>query len=316
MAGSLTGAVTPKRAGFVLATVLAVAATVVACRRLDVRTLAAATPGWVAAALVLNSAAMIFRGLAWFGMLRTALPAERIGAGRVLRATMIGVLGSALAPGRAGEPLRTWVVARGLINRERLATVIGTLVTQTVLNVAALVILSLVALPGGFTGGRIGLAIAVGWPLAGALLVIVSAQLAPNGWLARQLKGIRRGLIVFRAAKRGVAVTALQLGAWGLQALAAYALLRALHVDVPAPLATAAAILVAVNITAAVPITPSNIGVFQAACIGVLGAAGVSSGLGLSYGLLLQAAELATAIALGLPAVAAELGVARLHGAA
>jgi uncharacterized membrane protein YbhN (UPF0104 family) len=73
---------------------------------------------------------------------------------------------------------------------------------------------------------------------------------------------------------------------------------------------TAAAILVAVNVTAAVPVTPSNIGVFQAACIGVLGAAGVSAGLGLSYRLLLQAAELA--IALGLPAAVAEYAAAAL----
>ena len=43
---------------------------------------------------------------------------------------MIGVLGSAVAPGRAGEPLRTWVIARGLVEQKRLATVIGTLVTQ------------------------------------------------------------------------------------------------------------------------------------------------------------------------------------------
>jgi phosphatidylinositol alpha-mannosyltransferase len=86
-----------------------------------------------------------------------------------------------------------------------------------------------------------------------------------------------------------------------------YALLLAVGVHVPAPLATAAAILVAVNVTAAVPLTPSNVGTFQAACIGVLAAAGVGSSLGLSYGLLLQAAELATALALALPAAAAEI---------
>jgi uncharacterized membrane protein YbhN (UPF0104 family) len=88
----------------------------------------------------------------------------------------------------------------------------------------------------------------------------------------------------------------------------------ALHLHVPAPLATAAAILVAVNVTAAVPVTPSNVGIFQAACIGVLAAVGVGSAHGLSYGLLLQAAEIVTAIVLGLPALAAEFG-GRLIGA-
>jgi phosphatidylinositol alpha-mannosyltransferase len=106
-------------------------------------------------------------------------------------------------------------------------------------------------------------------------------------------------------------VAALQLGAWGLQTLAAYALLRALHIHVLSPLATAAAILVAVNVTAAVPVTPSNLGVFQAACIAVLAGAGVASGVGMSYGLLLQGAELVTALALGLPAAGGELWLTR-----
>jgi len=75
---------------------------------------------------------------------------------------------------------------------------------------------------------------------------------------------------------------------------AADALLLALHPRVTSPLATAAGVLFAVNITAAVPITPSNLGVFQAACVGVLAAAGVESGDGLSYGLLLQVVEFAS----------------------
>src|SRR5690349_7365711 len=135
LARAIAATVTWRRAGFVLATALAVVATVMACRKLDISPLAAATPRWVAAALALNAVSLVLRAFAWLGMLRAALPAERIGAGRVLRATMIGVLGSALAPGRAGEPLRTSVIARGLVEREGLATVIGTMVTQTVLNV-------------------------------------------------------------------------------------------------------------------------------------------------------------------------------------
>jgi phosphatidylinositol alpha-mannosyltransferase len=304
-----TLSLTPRRGAYALATVAAVAATAVACTRLDLSSLAAATPGWVAAALALNSASMLLRAFAWLGMLRTALPSERIGAGRVVRATMIGVLGSAVAPGRVGEPLRTWVIARGLLRRDRLATVVGTLVTQTLLNLVALALLSLAALPGGIVaGGSAGIVVAIAWPLALALAVLVGARLAPSGFVTRQLTAMRAGLAVFRPLRRGLAISSLQLGAWALQALAAYVLLLALNLHVPYPLATAAAILVAVNITAAVPITPSNVGIFQAACIAVLAAVGVSSGRGLSYGLLLQAAELATAVALGLPAIAAELG--------
>ena len=62
--------------------------------------------------------------------------------------------------------------------------------------------------------------------------------------------------------------------------------------------------LLAVNVTAAVPATPSNLGVFQAACVAVLtGAYGVSTADALGYGIVLQAVEMATAVVMGMPAL-------------
>ena len=290
----------------VAVTVAAVVATVIACTRLDLSALAAAAPGWVVVALALNSSSMVLRALAWLGVLRGALPGARIRAWRVLRATMIGVLGSAVAPGRVGEPLRTWLVARRIAQRDAFATVVGTLLSQTVLNLAALALLSVVAL-GGVLGGRPLVAIA--WPLALAGALVMLARLARHGRFARHAAALRAGLAIFRQPRLGAAVAVLQLGAWGLQMLAAYALLFALHLHLAAPLGTAAAILIAVNVTAAVPLTPSNVGVFQAACLAVLAGAGIASGPALAYGLLLQATEILTALALGLPAVAVEFAI-------
>ena len=51
------------------------------------------------------------------------------------------------------------------------------------------------------------------------------------------------------------------------------------------------------------PATPSNVGVFQAACLVVLAAYGVGAGPGLAYGIILQAVEVLTALALGVPAL-------------
>jgi phosphatidylinositol alpha-mannosyltransferase len=65
-------------------------------------------------------------------------------------------------------------------------------------------------------------------------------------------------------------------------------------------------VLFAVNVTAAIPITPSNLGVFQAACVAVLSAYGVAKTDALAYGIILQAVEIATAFALGTPALVAE----------
>jgi phosphatidylinositol alpha-mannosyltransferase len=66
-------------------------------------------------------------------------------------------------------------------------------------------------------------------------------------------------------------------------------------------------VLFAVNVTAVLPATPSNLGVFQAACVAVLaGAYGVSSADALAYGIVLQAVELATAVVMGAPALLKE----------
>jgi phosphatidyl-myo-inositol alpha-mannosyltransferase len=62
-----------------------------------------------------------------------------------------------------------------------------------------------------------------------------------------------------------------------------------------------------VNVTAAVPVTPSNVGVFQAACVAVLaGAHGVATADALAYGIVLQAVEIATAVLCGVPALLRE----------
>jgi phosphatidylinositol alpha-mannosyltransferase len=68
----------------------------------------------------------------------------------------------------------------------------------------------------------------------------------------------------------------------------------------------AAAILLGVNLSAVLPATPSNVGVFQAACVVVLAAYGVGAGNGVAYGIILQAVEVLTALGLGVPALLGE----------
>ena len=84
-------------------------------------------------------------------------------------------------------------------------------------------------------------------------------------------------------------------------------LLVALHLDGAADLGAAAAVLFAVNVTAVLPVTPSNLGVFQAACVAVLtGAYGIHAAQALGYGIILQAVEIATAVVMGAPALVKE----------
>ena len=117
---------------------------------------------------------------------------------------------------------------------------------------------------------------------------------------------VRHGLQVFRKPKLAAWATTMQLTAWAIQWLACYVLLVALGLDHQAGLGAAAAVLFAVNVTAALPATPSNLGVFQAACVAVLSAYGVAKTNALAYGIILQAVEIGTALAMGMPALVRE----------
>ena len=122
------------------------------------------------------------------------------------------------------------------------------------------------------------------------------------------LTRVRRGLIVFRRPRLGAAAITMQLGAWAVQLVSCWVLMVALGLDHKgADLGAAAAVLFAVNVSAVLPVTPSNVGVFQAACMAVLiGAYGIGAADALGYGIILQAVEVATAVVLGAPALVKE----------
>jgi phosphatidylinositol alpha-mannosyltransferase len=118
---------------------------------------------------------------------------------------------------------------------------------------------------------------------------------------------VRHGLRVFRNPKLGTLAVSTQLLAWGIQWMSCYVLLIALGLDQRAGIGAAAAVLFAVNVTAVLPATPSNLGVFQAACVAVLtGAYGVGAADALGYGIILQCVEIATAVVMGAPALVKE----------
>jgi phosphatidylinositol alpha-mannosyltransferase len=236
---------------------------------------------------------------------------------------MIGVMASAVFPGRLGEPSRVIVLARRIEGSRRrlLAIVAGTVFSQTLINLLALAILAVVtftAVPLAH-GNLTGVAIAIAIPLAICALVIAGPRLLSLGArspsrrlrvaaeaVERMLRLARTGLAVFGRPRYGLPAVAMQLVAWALQWLACYSVLLALGLQNETGLAAAAAILLAVNVSAILPATPSNVGVFQAACLVVLAAYGVGTGPGLAYGIILQAVEVVTALALGVPALLRE----------
>jgi phosphatidylinositol alpha-mannosyltransferase len=203
--------------------------------------------------------------------------------------------------------------------RETFPVLLGTLVSQTVLNLVALVLLGVIIVsttPLFHSGTKQLFAFSL-VPLLILLVLLVAPLLMRrngNGRLARlgatvhrALVQVRAGLSIFRDPRHGTAAAAAQLTAWAIQLSACWALLYALGLDGRAGIGAAAAVLFAVNVTAVVPATPSNIGVFQLAVISVLHTGfGVSTADALAYGVILQAVEIATAVALGLPALVRE----------
>jgi phosphatidyl-myo-inositol alpha-mannosyltransferase len=313
-----------RRVGIALAVVALAALAVFALSRLELRraghALVTASPGWIALALALMSLAMLMRAVSWHQTLRAALPDTPMPWPPVVRALMIGVMASALVPGRIGEPSRVLVLSRRLDGRTSrlLPVVAGTVFSQTLINLLALAILltvtfTSVPLP---SGNVAAIATALAIPLAVCALVLAGPRLLALGrrsrWprvalaantVGRLLALARQGLVVFARPRFGSTAVVFQLLAWALQWLACYMVILALGLDAQAGAVAAAAILLAVNLSAILPATPSNVGVFQAACLVVLAAYGVGAGQGLAYGIILQAVEVVTALILGVPAL-------------
>jgi phosphatidyl-myo-inositol alpha-mannosyltransferase len=275
---------------------------------------------WVLVACALMALSLFFRAASWYWIVRAALPGRPVRRRDVTAATMIGVLMSATLPARLGEPARAMSLARRTGRmRETFPVLLGTLVSQTVLNIAALAMLGviIVSTTDLFHSSTQKL---FAFSLVPFALLVVALAAPPlmrrngNGRLARlggtmhtALVQVRDGLRVFRQPRRGAMAAAAQLTAWAIQLAACWALLAALGLTDEAGIGAAAAVLFAVNVTAVVPATPSNIGVFQAAVISVLHTGfGVGTADALAYGVILQAVEIATAVALGLPALVRE----------
>jgi phosphatidylinositol alpha-mannosyltransferase len=313
-----------RRVGLGVAGVLGVGLTALAAQKIGVDNVVASIVRsdltWVLVACALMALSLFFRAASWYGIVRAALPNRPVRRRDVTSATMIGVLMSATLPARLGEPARAMTLARRIGRmRETFPVLLGTLVSQTLLNIVALALLGTIIVSSTdlFHSSTEKLFVFSFVPLALLVVVLVGPVLMRrngNGRFARigtalhrALLQVRAGLAVFREPRRGLLASAAQLGAWAIQLAACWALLAALGLSDQAGIGAAAAVLFAVNVTAVVPATPSNIGVFQLAVISVLHTGfGVSTADALAYGVILQAVEIATAVALGLPALVRE----------
>jgi len=311
-----------RRAGLAVAGGLGVGLTALAAQRIGVDNVLSSIVRsdftWVLIACALMALSLFFRAASWYGIVRAALPNRPVRRRDVTSATMIGVLMSATLPARLGEPARAMTLARRTGRmRETFPVLLGTLVSQTLLNIVALAMLGAIIVSSTdlFHSSTEKIFAFSLLPLALLVVVLLAPMLVRrngNGRLARAgaavhraLLQVRAGLAVFRKPRRGAIAAGAQLAAWAIQLAACWALLAALGLE--GGIGAAAAVLFAVNVTAVVPATPSNIGVFQLAVISVLHTGfGIGTANALAYGIILQAVEIATAVALGLPSLVRE----------
>jgi phosphatidylinositol alpha-mannosyltransferase len=315
-----------RRGGMLGVTVLGIVLGVLALRNIGVgnvtRTLIGSSPAFVLLGLATMCTAMAARGIGWFVILKAALPRARIHLSDAMQGTFIGVLMSSTLPARLGEPARALVVARRTGQpRENLPAVLGTIVSQTLLNILALAILgaimfSAVDVWGGNEEALLAVAAVPAVLVALVLLAPIALRFAgsPDSRLHQTVEQVRRamvkvrdGLAVFRQPRLGAVAAGAQLSAWAIQSLSCYLLLLALGLGPRTGIAAAAGVLFAVNVTAVLPATPANLGVFQAACAAVLHTGWhIPWGTAVAYGVILQAVEVTTAVLMGMPALLRE----------
>jgi phosphatidylinositol alpha-mannosyltransferase len=318
-----------RRVGLALAALLLAGVLAFALTRIDLaragHALVSASPGWLVLALALMMLSLLMRAVSWHAVLRAALTGLPIPWPAVIRATMIGVMASAVFPGRIGEPTRILVLSRRLpgTTTRVFPVVAGTVFSQTLINLVALGALAAVTFSSVslFHGNASAIEAVLTLPVFVALFVFGTPFVLRLAQRSRSLRirgaaiafaGLlqlaQRGLRVFARPRFGIPAVGFQLLAWALQWASCYMVILALgleHHNHATP-STAAAVLLAVNVTAVLPATPSNVGVFQAACLVVLAAYGIGAGQALAYGVLLQAVELLTALTLGVPALLRE----------
>ena len=245
---------------------------------------AAARWDLLAAALAVTCATYVVRVIRWIRLLR---PLGAVRFGVALRATLMGFAASALLPGRVGELLRPYVLAR----REGLSATatLATIVLERLLDVIALgVLLGLAVLgpaPGGDAGAGLLSAVRSGAAVAGlAAAAGLGAALLAAGHPDRVARAITRlglflparaaatfarvasrfvvGFTVLRDRRVLLVAVGWSLVHWSAVALEVWLVTAAFGIPLPA---SGASVLMALTVVGVAVPTPAGIGSYHAA---------------------------------------------------
>ena len=264
---------------------------------------------WVVPAVAVAPLGLWARAIRW----RYLFPPGSEPPGLVA-ANMIGYMVNNVLPLRAGEFVRVYVAARRLGTRGADGTFGGslwlagaTLIVERVLDSLTLVLilaalLFVIPVPPAFKYAA-GIVLAIDAVAAAVLLALALAPersrrvLARLGrrWPALQPRAGRvfdmvlRGLEGVRTPAHLGPLAAWTVLVWGLAALGAWALFRAVHLDLP--LIAGWTVLAFVGFGVSIPSAPGYVGVWHAAAVLALSIFGVSQATAVGYALLYHASQ-------------------------
>jgi uncharacterized protein (TIRG00374 family) len=287
-----------------LVVVIAAGALLLAFRGVDWRemltTIQRARFRYIALACLISTASYTIRGLRW----RVLLSAEKtIPPGTVFWANMIGYLGNSFLPARAGEVIRSALLGqRAGISK---SFVFATALTERIMDVVALVLISLVAavsiagVPLWLTStakvtGAIAVAGSVALYLAArsharfaALLSRLPLPITFRARLAGVTEQFLNGARAIHHPSRALSFTAMAAAIWMMDALSSVVMAKALSLDLTVP--QAFILLAALGLASALPSTPGAVGIFQLVAVTILIPFGFSRDSALAYILVAQA---------------------------
>jgi uncharacterized protein (TIRG00374 family) len=228
----------------------------------------------------------------------------------------IGYLFNSILPIRAGELARVLALSRetGLPKTQGLVTV----VVERAFDLAALALITLVALPllpnDGLvhTLALLSVAILVVCGVLVALLAVqrlrgfASRHIARAPVLGREraertIRSFAAGVAALRDPSLALPVAGWSLLSWVVLGVSDYFVLRAF--DLGVPWEAALLVLITTNLAQAAPSTAAALGVFEIAAQTALRSYGVPKGAGLSFGIVLHATNVLPVVILGVIAL-------------
>ncbi|HLX32408.1 MAG TPA: lysylphosphatidylglycerol synthase transmembrane domain-containing protein [Gaiellaceae bacterium] len=270
---------------------------------------------WAAAAVGLNLASAIARGMSWRTVVDEAVPPPHPRVFDIFSAFFIGIFANGVLPGRVGEVARVGVLTRRMPERERPGlwpALLGSVLAHRILEVFPSIALILWVITAAKIPAWAHTSLWAVFGVACAFLIFGVAVATRHerggaegrGRLRAILERVREGLGILRRPGPALVSAGYQTAAWGLQLGAVWVALLAFHLH--EPLIAAGAVLALMNVALILPLWPGNVGLQQAAIALPLTAYHVAYSRGFAYGIALQAIESSVGYAGGLIFLARE----------